>query len=204
MKINKSIKTLLPLAALALTAASANAATPLLSLDYGTGGLQADFEAGIIGTTTYTTTVGDVDVTATGTGYNRSSSGITKNLTEDFLYGTVSLTLSGPGISANTDYEIKFWGYDAGNNVDFSFISTGTTTGTAGPIVNANSAPHPVTFDDYTATGTFTSNASGQLEIVGSGTNPTLNGFQLTAVPEPSTTALLGLGGLALILRRRK
>jgi hypothetical protein len=30
------------------------------------------------------------------------------------------------------------------------------------------------------------------------------NGFAITAVPEPSSTALLGLGGLALILRRRK
>ena len=31
-----------------------------------------------------------------------------------------------------------------------------------------------------------------------------LNGLQINQVPEPSTTALLGLGGLALILRRRK
>ncbi len=29
-------------------------------------------------------------------------------------------------------------------------------------------------------------------------------GFDTVAVPEPSSTALLGLGGLALILRRRK
>ena len=28
-----------------------------------------------------------------------------------------------------------------------------------------------------------------------------LNGFELSAVPEPSSTALLGLGGLALMLR---
>ena len=28
--------------------------------------------------------------------------------------------------------------------------------------------------------------------------------FDSVAVPEPSTTALLGLGGLALIMRRRK
>lgn len=31
-----------------------------------------------------------------------------------------------------------------------------------------------------------------------------MNGFQIVQVPEPSTTALLGLGGLALILRRRR
>jgi hypothetical protein len=31
-----------------------------------------------------------------------------------------------------------------------------------------------------------------------------LNAYQLRSVPEPSSTALLGLGGLALILRRRK
>ena len=37
------------------------------------------------------------------------------------------------------------------------------------------------------------------------GGNDPFNGFQLiNTVPEPSTTALLGLGGLALILRRRK
>ncbi len=37
------------------------------------------------------------------------------------------------------------------------------------------------------------------------GSTAPINGFQLIeTVPEPSTTALLGLGGLALILRRRK
>ena len=31
-----------------------------------------------------------------------------------------------------------------------------------------------------------------------------INSAKLTQVPEPITTAMLGLGGLALILRRRK
>ncbi|MBT8037281.1 MAG: PEP-CTERM sorting domain-containing protein [Verrucomicrobiae bacterium] len=34
--------------------------------------------------------------------------------------------------------------------------------------------------------------------------NQTLTGYTLTAVPEPSSAALIGLGGLALILRRRR
>ena len=38
----------------------------------------------------------------------------------------------------------------------------------------------------------------------GGGAYAIYNGVTLTAVPEPSSTALLGLGGLALILRRRK
>ncbi|MFK7909862.1 MAG: PEP-CTERM sorting domain-containing protein [Akkermansiaceae bacterium] len=46
-------------------------------------------------------------------------------------------------------------------------------------------------------------NITLQLGGVGNVNHPT-NGFQLIAVPEPSSAALLGLGGLALILRRRK
>jgi hypothetical protein len=38
----------------------------------------------------------------------------------------------------------------------------------------------------------------------GSANSPGISGFIVTEVPEPSTTALLGLGGLALIFRRRK
>ena len=60
---------------------------------------------------------------------------------------------------------------------------------------------------------TFTTGASpaglGQslrIEIVGTGVQSLYDNVSLTyeTVPEPSTTALLGLGGLALILRRRK
>jgi hypothetical protein len=37
-----------------------------------------------------------------------------------------------------------------------------------------------------------------------SGTSASFDNFSLTAVPEPSAAALLGLGGLALLRRRRK
>ncbi len=45
-----------------------------------------------------------------------------------------------------------------------------------------------------------TGNTNG--DLAGSGT--TFSNLSVTAVPEPSSTALIGLGGLALILRRRK
>ncbi|MFK7911041.1 MAG: PEP-CTERM sorting domain-containing protein [Akkermansiaceae bacterium] len=41
-------------------------------------------------------------------------------------------------------------------------------------------------------------------ETSGSGNDVLFDNFTVTAVPEPSSAALLGLGGLALILRRRK
>ncbi|MEZ7956382.1 MAG: PEP-CTERM sorting domain-containing protein [Rubritalea sp.] len=49
-------------------------------------------------------------------------------------------------------------------------------------------------------TGTAGDNLDGSVDAHRFG----LNGLQINQVPEPSTTALLGLGGLALILRRRK
>jgi hypothetical protein len=45
--------------------------------------------------------------------------------------------------------------------------------------------------------GTYTDTYSGS--VVGAGV-----AFEAAAIPEPTTTALLGLGGLALILRRRR
>ncbi len=76
---------------------------------------------------------------------------------------------------------------------------------------------------NYTTSGSFTqpqagvfdsgnsiivTGLSGDLNLSsGERTNPgisTITGFQIVEVPEPSSTALLGLGGLALLLRRRK
>ena len=59
-------------------------------------------------------------------------------------------------------------------------------------------------------TGTFTADATTQdfttsgFESTGVSIGSQLNAITLYEVPEPSSAALLGLGGLALILRRRK
>jgi hypothetical protein len=77
-------------------------------------------------------------------------------------------------------------------------IEVTTGTGTGGTLLNDG------TILDFSVT----SDASGVivLKFAGpdSGQNATFNALSITSVPEPSTTALLGLGGLALILRRHK
>ena len=72
-----------------------------------------------------------------------------------------------------------------------------------GPLTFTEGTTH-VLFENITATDgsiTFTTQST-----LGSSTNyaGVLAGLQIQAVPEPSSAALLGLGGLTLILRRRK
>jgi hypothetical protein len=56
----------------------------------------------------------------------------------------------------------------------------------------------------YTFTATDDSFTVSLDTVAGANENAILGAVTLEQVPEPSTTALLGLGGLALILRRRK
>lgn len=73
-----------------------------------------------------------------------------------------------------------------------SSTSTGNLTGNYGITTFTG-----VTGDSFTVEGNVTAGSAGRPRA-------TIAGFQVVAVPEPSSTALLGLGGLALILRRRK
>lgn len=96
-------------------------------------------------------------------------------------------------------------------NDSFVLASTtffGATTAAAqSPLTNGIGADNT-----YGGAGTRYSLGTGYQTVATSGTGvtPTFNvgtstvAVEFLAVPEPSTTALLGLGGLALILRRRK
>ncbi|MBT8043448.1 MAG: PEP-CTERM sorting domain-containing protein [Verrucomicrobiae bacterium] len=115
------------------------------------------------------------------------------------------------GLVANTEYDIDFFMYNIGagqttqkffdgDSIAASLITEFTTSGND----NDQSTWSPG------LTLHATSNASGEIDItVQSQSNGrlTINGVSLiqgVTIPEPSSTALLGLAGLALILRRRR
>ena len=208
------LNTLAAIAGLALTATSANAA--LLSVDFGSAGAEAGFVEQSSASVLHSTTGGDLTVAVTDTQggtFDRgvgagATHGTNTDMYRDFFFdnsNNITITLSGAAISANTDYIMTFYAYDEAENRNTSFIATGDTTGaTLGP-VNAPADSDITSLGQFAVTGTFNSGASGVLTFNAAGpSRAVINGLEISAVPEPSTTALLGLGGLALILRRRK
>jgi hypothetical protein len=226
MKLNKLSKTTMSLAtamgALAMTT-STNAATPILSVDFNdtAGAHQAGFTAWDEGTGFSKTNVGGsgLDVTITGASamhprgaaVDGVDAGFTyANLYNDWLYGSAGpMDFSISGLDANTEYEITWYSYDNNGSVAPHTIKATVATDTTGDTLSftpGSSTAAPKANDDFAFTGTWIS-TTGTLNLTAgatSGTSSRVNGFEISAVPEPTTTALLGLGGLALILRRRK
>lgn len=148
---------------------------------------------------------------AFGTGWTSSYSiaGNPNNLQSDrvFTTGTGALfTIS--GLDNSKTYNLALIASpDASHDTDFT-VGVTPLTATAGSAGSDDNGA--LTFTDGTTHVLFSGIASSGGVITfttgkasGSGAG-VLFGLQLEAVPEPSTTALLGLGGLALILRRRK
>ena len=104
------------------------------------------------------------------------------------------------GLTANTSYLIQVLAGDERKATSFARIANGDGTGQMSGNVGTSTS----------FIGLFTTGAAETTVDLQSFTSPSgdagisISALQVREVPEPSSAALLGLGGLALILRRRK
>jgi hypothetical protein len=133
---------------------------------------------------------------------------------------TISMLVGNRNRSPNpqlgdTDYAVELW---AGGTVGSAATGTSLTAlgatmiDTSGTVVIVGNGQSETKSFDLDTGSSFTGSDAVWLRITqvaqsgGIGANNVVlfDDITATSVPEPSTTALLGLGGLALILRRRK
>ena len=209
--MNKSIKTILPLVAFAGLAVSANAA--VTSIDFGNGDSQIGEPSHIDGLTLpgagiwniMNWSAGNVNtiVTAEGPTFSIGSENVggwpnggTDPLRRDYYLNHATnnpglvIPWSITGLTAGASYDLILYSNSSGQRGLFKI----------GAVTAPGDSDGDGNFTGVVATG---GTISGTFET-GGATWGTFAGIQFAPVPEPSTTALLGLGGLALILRRRK
>ncbi|MCP5535809.1 MAG: PEP-CTERM sorting domain-containing protein [Akkermansiaceae bacterium] len=133
--------------------------------------------------------------------------------------GTISISFT--GLALGVEHQFTAWhNVSATDSASFSAglytitpsITTGTLVGsaTSGAASNINkNAVGVVAADFNNSVINFTPDGSGNATVLltsADATNHflTFSGMQLESVPEPSSAALLGVGGLALVFRRRK
>ena len=116
------------------------------------------------------------------------------------------MTISGLDGSGATTYDLSIFGNRSNNaNAGISYSVVGNATTTYNNILQGSDDGND------TPTDMFGIQPDGSGVITISMTLPAgghdlsiISTMSITSIPEPSTTALLGLGGLALILRRKK
>jgi hypothetical protein len=106
-------------------------------------------------------------------------------------WGQISLT----GLTQGYDYYVQFFSSAPDTNILSNSIIT------SGGIASPAFGNHAGGATRYII-ATFTADGPSQTFTV-SGTEPTYSALVVGSVPEPATLALLGLGGLAVIRRRK-
>jgi hypothetical protein len=215
MKNNKQTKTMkktiLTIAASATLVSGASAATPVVfEFNTSSNAINGD----LILADAHDDAI-DGETTATVFSLESILSGLTITITPS--QNDISYTGSGLGIntggtlSASADALI----FSFNRAITFDFLDVGSFTDGGNDAVSlsySNSNPTVSLasgeFDNNTSdTIDFTSDnalaANESFTISRDSGSFSIEGFNVTVVPEPSSTILLGLGGLALILRRR-
>ena len=133
-----------------------------------------------------------------------------RNLFEDAIINNLDtnvgrgLNLSIQGVTPNTQYLLKLWSYNAENAfyptpTEFGPRAGSNTSGTSGSVTQF-ATPLPTSLDDYSTT-IMVSSTTDTLDIHAVSTEnyggTRMNGFELSAVPEPSAI-LLGAMGLVI------
>ena len=157
----------------------------------------------------FVSTNADSSVSAPYSGLSAAYQGLLKSGIGMFG-GGMTLTLG--GLTNGTSYTVQLWSQDTSDNPSAGFNTASNdakTTLTAGAAVtldeNSTNATGGI---GQWATGTFTATGSTQVIAVTESHGsfePVLNALQVrTAVPEPASLGLLGLGAALLAGRRRR
>ena len=119
-----------------------------------------------------------------------------------------SITVTFSGLTASQQYLVQWWSNNSGNGKNVSGLGLNNTTATSGSTsatIDANTTDTVEGLGQY-VTGTFTANSSTySMELAAtSGDSPLISAFQVRAIPEPSSLALLAAGCGVVVLRRRR
>jgi hypothetical protein len=122
------------------------------------------------------------------------------------LYGNGLLTIRDQSKFDGADGEYIYWGAGAFTNNGFKNLSIVSSAFTSGSQTLSFYLDNTALLENYTRAAGFTSdNYIGFQAFRNAGaTQSNFDNLNVTMIPEPCTTALLGLGGLALFVVRRR
>lgn len=190
----------------------------LLSVDFNAqyyNQTEAGFN-GIAYTTTYPTNLGSYSLNLTTDGSMETGSSPTDPVSDaalwkDFAvtqnFGTFTMTISGFTPGASYDFTAWSWRDGLGTTQNVVYTPVNGTGGLAATATYMNAAP--TSLSDYSVNMALTANGSGEIVVTlsaGTYNGTVINGFQVSAVPEPTTSALVAVGatGMLGMMRRRR